>query len=333
MHKSALRTSLVLLVILAVAGCPPQKGGRGGGGSSGIDADSCGNISTNDVGRKVYSFLQASAALDRSSAELEISVRGACRKMAHELGISEAGDTKTVCQNASKALRDNLEISVSTESRMVTRYTEPVCTTDVNFQASIVAECEATLAADVDVRCEGTCGGTCSGECDGTCSGGGSGGACDGQCDGTCQGRCEGECHGYASVDASVECKASAEVRASVETTCTEPKVEVVREDVTVIDDSKFQKAMAAIDVGMPTILRAGAKAAIVLRAAGVWVKTLAQLVKSSGELVAQLGEKGLCVGAQLATAFAAAAQVQARVSVSIEVSVDVSASASASAN
>jgi hypothetical protein len=113
-----------------------------------------------------------------------------------------------------------------------------------------------------------------------------------------------------------------------VNTECTEPEVEVVREDVTVVDDTKFQMAMAAINAGMPTILKAGAKATLVARAAVAWAKTAASLVGSSGQLVKELGERGVCVGLQLGAALAAVAQVEARFTVSIEVSASVSASA-----
>ena len=326
---------VAVAVALLLAACPPPKGRRAGdhGTATVVDADACGEISTSKVGRRVHSFLVASAELDRASAELEGSVRGACKRMADELGVTATGDTRTICNAALAALKENLQVSVRQETRMVTRYTPPECHTEVDFAASVVAECEATVAADVDVRCEGTCGGTCSGACDGRCEGGGGGGECNGRCDGTCNGRCEGQCNGYADVQASAECKAAAEVRASLHTECTEPKVEVVQEQVTVVDDAKFQKAMKAIETGMPTILRVGAKAELVAKAVVQWAATLGRLVKASGELVEQLGEKGVCVGGQIALAFAAATQIEARVQVSVEVSVDVQAAAGASAN
>jgi hypothetical protein len=327
-----------LFLLGLVAACPPPRQGAGGamggggGGGAGINPDACGNISVNPVGRRLHSFLVASAELDRASLELEQSVLGACRKMAQELGITPTGDTRAVCAAVVAELDANLKVSVSQEKRLVTRTVPPECTTDVDFAASVVAECEAKLATDIDVTCEGRCGGTCNGACDGTCSGGGAGGECAGMCSGTCRGECTGSCQGYAAVDASVECKASAEVRATLNTTCTEPRVEIVEQDVTIIDDSKFQKAMAAIRVGMPTILRVGKKAELVARAAVLWGKTLGGLVRSTGELIADLGERTLCVGGQFAASIAALAQIEARFSVSIEVSASISASAGASA-
>jgi len=331
---SLVRALIVSLSLATVISCgPPPKGGGGGGGGggAGIDPDACGDISTSDVGRKVYQFLVASAELDRRTLELEGSVRDACKKMATELGVSPDGDTRTVCKAAAVALEANLQVSVSQESHWVTKYDPPVCTTDIDFTAEVTAQCEATVQADIAVTCEGTCGGTCSGQCDGTCQGGtGTGGECNGVCQGTCKGRCSANCQGYANVQASAECEASAELRASLRTECTEPKMHMEQETVTIVDDTKFQAAMRAIDAGMPTILTVGAKAELTGKAIVLWFKTLGSLVKSSGELAKKIGDKGVCVGIQLAVALAAAAQVEARVSVSIEVSAEISASAGA---
>ncbi len=333
MTRSVVRVSVAMFLALLLAACPPPPKGGKGGGAGAVNADACGNISVSKVGRKLYSFLKASAELDQASFEMENQVKAACLIMAKDLGVSPKGDTKEVCDAALKALDANLEISVSHETRLVTRTEPPVCTTSVDFSASFVAECEASVEADVDIRCEGRCEGTCSGECAGTCEGStGAGGECNGACDGECQGRCSGGCEGYADVNASAECEAAAEVNASVHTECTEPKVVVVQEDVTIVDDSKFQAAMAAIDHGLPTLLQVGAKAELVAKAMVQWGKTLGQLVEASGELVSDLGDKGLCVAGQLAGAFAAVAQVEARVSVSIEVSASASASAGAGA-
>jgi len=325
---------LGVVVLCALAGCPPQAGrgggGGGGGASAGISPDSCGKIDSTKVGRKLYAFLIASAELDRASLELERSVHDACKRMAVELGVSPAGDIKEVCTRAATELDANLAVSVKSESRLVTRTVPPVCTTSIEFTAGVVASCEASVSADVDVKCSGRCGGTCSGACDGTCAGGAAGGQCNGQCQGTCRGRCSGGCDGYVDVNASAECKASAEIRAATHTECTEAKVEVVRENVTVVDDSKFQKAIAAINAGMPTIVKAGVKLDRAGKALGLWVTTGASLVKASGQLVGELGEKAVCVGGQLAAVVAATSNIQARFSVSIEVSAKVSTSAGA---
>lgn len=318
-----------LLVMAALSGliacpAPGTHGGGGGGGGASLDPGACGQINTSKVGRKLYAFLVASSELDTASLELEGTVRDACKRMAIALGTSGEGTTKDVCTRASNELAANLQVSVKTEKRLVTRYDPPVCHTDLSVTAGFVAECEASGSADVDVRCHGRCGGTCNGTC--------STALVAGRCDGTCSGRCSGECDGSADVQASAECKASAEVHASTHTTCTEAKVEVVQQDVTIVDDSKFQKAMAAINTGLPAIIRAQKRLELAGEALAQWVTTGASLVASAGDLAAQLGEKGLCVGGQIAAIVAASSQIQARFSVSIEVSASVSASAGATA-
>lgn len=322
-----------------LAGCPPAGGGGrgggtasgGGGGGMGVNPDQCGKIDGTNVGRKIYAFLVASAELDRATLELENTVRDACRTMARELGVSDAGDTRTVCMRAKQELDANLKISIKTEKRLVTRTTPPVCKTDVSFTAGFAAQCEARASADVNVQCQGSCGGTCNGACDGTCSAGTSA-QCNGQCNGTCRGRCSGECQGYANVDASAECKASAEIRATTRTTCTPAKTEIVQQDVTVVDATKWNKAMAAINAGVPQLLTAGKKLELVAKAVVLWVQTGARLAQASSKFAAELGANGLCVGAQLVAVAAASANIQARINVSIEVSASVSASAGANA-
>lgn len=319
----------MLALGLLLAACPAPTGTRGSGGASGgtaaaVDPDACGTINTTNEGRKLYAFLVASAELDHASSELEGSVHDACRKMAIELGTPVDGSTSELCRRASQALDANLQVSVKTENRLVTRYTPPVCHTDLYATAGFVAQCEASTTASVAVTCKGRCNGTCNG----TCSTPGTGGQCAGECSGQCQGQCEG----YADVNATGECRAAAEIHASVTTTCSEPKVEVVRQDVTVIDDSKFQHAVAAINAGMPQILLAARRLELAGEALGHWASTGASLVASTADLIGDLGDKALCVTGQLASAVAATAVIQTRFSVSIEVTAQVSASAGATA-
>jgi hypothetical protein len=338
--KLAVRACLGLWFVAALAACPPpsQTGGRGtgaggggGGGGVAINPDSCGTINTSDVGRKLYAFLVASSELDRASLELENTVRDACARMNTELGAPTTGDTREVCMRAKQELDANLQVSIKTEKRLVTKYTPPVCKTDVDFTAGFVAECEARATADINVRCEGRCGGTCNGACDGECSSG-TASQCNGTCSGTCRGDCSGSCEGYANVDASAECKASAEIRATTRTTCTPAKTEIVQQDVTVVDATKWNRAMAAIDAGLPVLLTASKKLELAGKALVLWVQTGASLMKSSGEFAGQLGARSACVIGQLAAVVAATAQIQARFEVSVEVSASVSASAGATA-
>lgn len=319
------------LVLLVLTGCPtppPNAAGGSGSGSGGINPAACGELNTTDIGRKVHAFLTASAELDQGSIELEATVRGACAKMATELQIATDGDTATLCDRVATELNESLEISVSQEQRLVTRTEPAVCTTELDFAATVVAECEAKATVDINIHCDGYCGATCNGQCDGTCSATAADGSCAGVCEGTCQGGCSGSCEGGASVEASAECKASAEIRADLRTTCTEPKVVVVTENVTVVDASRLDRAVRAIEIGMPELLQAAAKAKLVLKAFGHWSKTAVALAGSGGKLFSDLGARGVCVGLQLAAAVAASAQISARIDVSIQVSASISGSA-----
>ena len=323
------QSALLVTLMIGLAACPPAgtgPRGRGGGGDGGaaINPDGCGTINSGRVGRKLYAFLQASAELDRASIDLDNAVAGACRKMATSLGVPTEGTTKEVCNRAATELQANLQISVKSEKRLVTRYAPAECHTEIDFAAGVVAQCEARASADIGVRCDGRCSGTCNGACSGSTAGG--------QCNGTCDGTCRGSCDGFANVDASAECKASAEVRANLHTECTEPKVEVVQQDVTIVDATKFNKAMEAINGGLPQILRAERKLALAAKAVANWIATGASLADATGEILGELGERGLCVGMQLAAVVAASAHIEARLSVSIEVSAQVSASAGATA-
>jgi hypothetical protein len=291
-----------LLLLLLLAACPPPGGTRtvpGGNGAQGINPDACGTINTTDSGRKLYSFLVASAELDRATAELENSIRDACRKMALDLGVSPDGDTKTVCTRASQELQANLQVSVKTEHQSVMRTTPPVCHTDVSLAADFAAECEGQARGSVKGTCEG---GTQTGN----------------------------ECNGTSSVDASAECRSSAEVHAATHTTCTPGHVEVVQQDVTVVDATKWAKAQAAINDGIPELMLAGMKLQIAGQAAVHWADTAQQFGQSAGELAADLGAASVCVAGQVAGVVAAIGQIQARFSVSIEVSAQFSASAGA---
>jgi hypothetical protein len=328
-----MRIIVVAIGLCALAACqnPGVRDPRGGGKS--INPSACGTLDATPVAKKLHAFLEASADLERSSVELEASVHATCRRMADLLGVSPNGTTKDVCVRVAKELDANLKVSVKTESRLVTRFKPPECHTEIDFAAGIVAKCEAKVSADVGVRCSGRCSGTCTGECQGKCGEFGDAASCEDTCSGTCKGRCSGRCDGYAEVDASAECKASAEVRANLRTECSEPKIEVVQENVTVVDDSKFKKAIAAINAGLPQLLRATRKLELASKAIANWVQTGASLARSSGELISDLGTQAVCVGGQLAAVVAATADIQARFSVSIEVSAQVSASCGATAN
>jgi hypothetical protein len=295
-----MKQSLALLLLLAACPPPPhQATGPGGNAPQGINPDACGAINVTPTGRKLYAFLVASSELDRTTSDLVNSIGDACRKMDVDLGVSPDGDTKTVCDRAAQELKANMQVSVKTEKQMVTRTTPPVCQTDVSLATSFAAECEGSAQGSVKGTCEG---GTQTGN----------------------------SCSGYSSVDASAECKASAEVHATTHTTCTPGHVEVVQQDVTVIDATKWAKAQAAINDGVPQLMLAGVKLQLAGKAAVAWAQTGEQFASAAGDLAADLGEQAVCVGGQVAGVVAAVSQIQARFDVSIQVSASFSATAGA---
>ena len=322
---------LTLFLFLSfLSACPPPATGPHAGKTN-IDPEACGVIDGSQLGRKVHAFLVASAELDRTSYSLEVALLDSCRRMAVELQISPLGDAKTLCNRVSKEIEESFNVSVSTEERLVTRTEPPICTTKVDYAADLAAQCEATPLLEINAWCDGHCSGVCGGTCEGGCSVVGPNGQCAGDCDGVCKGGCNGACEGSARVDASAECRASAEIRADVRTECTEPKVAVVKENITVIDASRFDRATRAIDVGMASILSLGAKAGVVSEGITHWFKTAGQLGRSSADFFSALGDQSVCAIGQLGAALGAASQIEARVSVSIEVSASLSASAGAS--
>ena len=295
-----MKQCLALLFLLAA--CPPRAStttGPSSNAATGISPDACGTINTTATGRKLYAFLVASAELDRTTSDLENSIRDACRKMAIDLGVSPEGDTKTVCNTAANELKANMSVSIKTEKQMVTRTTPPVCQTDVSLATSFAAECEGQANGSVKGTCEG---GTQTGN----------------------------QCNGYTNVDASAECKASAEVHATTHTTCTPGHVEVVQQDVTVIDATKWAKAQAAINDGVPELMLAGMKLQLAGKAAIAWAQTAQEFAGAATDLAADLGASAVCVAGQVAAVVAAVGQIQARFEVSVQVSASFSATAGA---
>ncbi len=291
--------------------------------ASDVDPNTCGNYAASDAGKKIKAFLQATLALNKSVLEAEAEMKVSCGAMAAELGVSEEGDTATVCNAVSEAIKEHLSVGLKAGAALTLKYEPAVCTVNASAAASAAASCEGKASADVSATCQGTCNGTC----DGTCAGTNKGGKCNGQCQGTCQ----GECSGAAEVDASAECKTSAEVNASVEATCTEPKLEVTFKAKMVADAPKVEKVKKALMKGMPKLLKLQAYVKVPLMSAFVtWSKSAKSLAASGAKLYGSMGDQAACIGGQLAGALAMVGAVKSSLDVQVEVSVSVSASASA---
>ena len=317
--------SVVLFGVIAIScGGVPGVPGVPGSKATSVDPNTCGNYAATDVGKKLKGFLAATLTLNEAVLEAEAEMKVSCAAMAKELGVSEEGDTATVCNAVSESIKENLSMGLKGGAALTITYEPAVCTINASAAASAAASCEGSASADVGVSCEGTCQGTCNGECEGSTGSGG-------ECEGVCKGSCEGTCQGYANVDASMECEASAEVTASVEAECTEPSLEIEFAADLVVDAPKVEMVKAALMAGLPKLLTIQAKVkGPLLGAFATWAKSAKGLASSSGKLVGSLGDQAACVSGQLAGAAGMVAGVKSSLDVQVEVSVSVSASASA---
>lgn len=320
--------ALLAAMLMLVAGCPGAPGipGRSSGG---VDPNSCGGYADmSDAGRKLKAFLEATVALEQAVKGVELEVRTGCDAMAKELGVSPEGDTKAVCNAVLAQLKEDLSAGIQAEAKLEVEYKPAVCRVDASFAAEVAAKCEASASGNVSVTCEGTCSGTCSGACDGTCQGDNSGGECNGQCDGVCRGSCSGGCEGSADVQASAECEAKAEVDASVKMECTPAELNVTADASVVVDQPRYDRAVAAIKAGMPQILTVQAKVKPLQAAVKTWASTARQLGDAGKDLAGQFKDQALCISAQIGAAVSAIANIEASISVSVEVSVEASGTA-----
>ncbi len=320
--------SLMLLSLVALTACPGGVPGvpniPGSGGASDVDPNKCGSYADSDAGAKLKAFLAATVALNTSIIETEAEMKVSCAAMASELGVSEEGDTATVCTAVSDSIKEHLSAGLKAGAKLEIVYDPPVCTINASAAASVAASCEGSASADVSVTCEGTCGGKCSGECEGSTGDGG-------ECGGVCKGSCEGDCNGYADVEASLECEASAEVSASVDAECTKPSLKIDIAADLIVDAPKVDKVKAALMKGMPQLLSLSAKVKVpLLGAFKAWAGSAKGLADSSAKLYKSLGDEASCVAGQLAGSVAMIKQIQASLDIQVEVSVSVSASASA---
>ena len=340
MNRSSRRLPILLTmglaaITLTLTGCP--KGGLPGmgGGSGGVDPNSCGNISTNDTGRKLHAFLEATANLNTTVMETEKVVKQSCIIMGNELGMAAGdleGETKSVCTKVINTINENLKVLIKADAKLDVEYTPAVCTVDIQATAKAAAECDARAEADIEVKCEGSCTGTCEGKCDGKCEGAagtvGAAGECNGTCKGTCEGSCSGGCDGSADVNASAECKASAEVKASVDVKCTEPELKINAEASAMIDTGKAEMTIKALRAGLPKLLSVKARLKPLQAAIKVWAKSAKNLAGEAGQIASSFKEQAMCISGQIAAAAGMVANINASVEVSVSVSVEASGSA-----
>ncbi len=152
----------------------------------------------------------------------------------------------------------------------------------------------------VDASASASAGGACSG---GASAGtGGSGGG--------------GECHAAAAVNASIHAE------------CTPATFKATFDAKVVVDKSKLEMTIKAMEDGLPKLLSVAARIKPIKDAVEVWAQTAKDLKDMGPKFVQSFKDQAMCISGQLAAAVDASTQIHANV----EVSVSVSASASASA-
>jgi modification target Cys-rich repeat protein len=344
-----MRTTHFLIAAVLVAACggklPGGKGVPGGdkmpgggnvpgglGGESGmVDPNSCGNYAGVEAGARLKAFLEAVADLDKRSQETVEVVKTSCKMMGKELGMSDAdldGETKDVCHKVWAAYNDNMKVAFKSKAALKIDYKPAVCKVDVSATAEVAAKCEGKASADVGATCSGVCHGKCDGQCSGAGKAGTGGNAAAGECNGECKGTCKGDCEGHADVKASGQCKAKAQASANADVKCSEPKFSVSLDAKLVVDKSKAEMTLKAMQAGFPKLLSISARMRPLEAAMKATASAAAELKDMGPKFAQSFKDQALCISGQVAAAANAATHIEANVSVSVEVSASASASA-----
>jgi modification target Cys-rich repeat protein len=335
---------LIAAVVLTLGACGGKlPGGKnvpgsdkvpgGLGGSSGmVDPNTCGNYAAMEAGARLKTFLEAIVDLQKRSEETVAIVRTSCVMMGKELGMGDADfpegmNANDVCAKVWGAYNDNMKVAVKSKAAFKIVYKPAVCKINVTATAEAAAKCEGKASADVGASCTGTCRGTCEGTCSGAAKAGtgGSGGA--GQCNGECKGTCKGECEGHADVKASGQCKAHAQAEASAKMECSEPEFSASLDAKLVVDKSKAEMTLKAMQAGLPKLLSISARIKPLQVAVQSTVAAAAELKDMGPTFVNSFKDQAMCISGQIAAAVNAATKIEANVSVSVEVSASASGS------
>lgn len=338
--RISIRMILGFVLAIALSGCVPVPGtnsaGSGGQTPGYINENACGNIRFNEAGRKIHTFLAATAELDRQTLSTMAEIRTACLVMGRELSmtINDEGETGVICAAVIKELDRQQSMAVQTRSELRAHYKPAECRINVDLAADIRAECSGEANVEANLSCRGACRGSCFGRCDGQCSATNAQGECASVCAGTCYGKCDGYCDANTSVQADAACNASADVRANLSAVCEPAEFEMRYTQDVVVDEIAMRRVDAAVDVGMARILSMRARIEGPLsRAFTIWARSLPGVVEAGWDAAQSFGAATFCVMGQLNAAAQAMTRIEANISVSIEVSVEASAAVGATSN
>ncbi len=164
---------------------------------------------------KVKGAMTAGVEIKGLADSIEADLKGACGKLASDLGAKPDGDSaEAACKAAAKAIGD---FKAKAGGSFKLDIVAPKCSASMDAMADCAGKCDANVKGpSAEVKCEGgEISGKCGGECKGSCSveggakcDGSCGGTCDAEMSGTCEGKCDGKCDGKKSTG---ECKGKCE--------------------------------------------------------------------------------------------------------------------------
>lgn len=346
---------LIAAVVVAMAACGGKLPGGGSvpggdklpgggnvpgglGGSSGmVDPNTCGNYAGTEAGARLKAFLEAVTDLQKQTQETVEVVKTSCKMMGKELGMTDADfpdgmETKDICAKVWGAYNDNMKVAVKSKAAFKIQYKPAVCRVNVQATAEVAAKCEGKASADVGATCSGTCRGTCEGTCAGGAKAGSGGASGAGQCNGQCSGTCKGKCEGHADVKASGQCKAKAQAQASADMDCTEPELKITLDAKLVVDKSKAEQTLKAMQAGLPKLLSVRARLQPLQAAVETTVSTAKELKDMGPKFINSFKDQAMCISGQVAAAVNAAMSIQANINVSVSVSAEAHGSVSGGA-
>ena len=123
------------------------------------------------------------------------------------------------------------------------------------------------------------------------------------------------------------ECKAAGAVNASIHAECTPAELKLGFDAKVVLDKSKLEMTIKAMQDGLPKLLSVQARIKPIKDAVEVWAKAATELKDMGPKFAQSFKDQAMCITGQISAAVNASTQIHANV----EVSVSVSASASGS--
>ncbi len=127
------------------------------------------------------------------------------------------------------------------------------------------------------------------------------------------------------------QCAAGAAVNASLHVDCTPASFSVGVDAKMIVDKTKFEATVKAIQDGLPKLLDVGARTQGIKDAADAVVQAGKDLAAMGPKFAQSFPDQGICIAAQVTASAKASTRIQTNVSVSVSVSASASATAGGS--